>query len=64
MVVLRFTTIWLLRDVAFLRNSLRESLVISAVVVDHVVLLRPFQPLLARAVQLLRQPFGGRGIRS
>lgn len=46
---------------AFRRQPLREPLHIGTIIVNHVIVLHPFQPSLTGQVQLLREPriFGG-----
>ncbi|PON97956.1 hypothetical protein TorRG33x02_062710 [Trema orientale] len=46
---------------AFKREALREPLGVRTVIVNHVVLLHPLEPLLTRGVQLLGRPAGTLG---
>lgn len=49
-------SVWSLGSGAFDREALRKTLDICAVIVDHVVVLHPFQPFLTCTVQLLWKP--------
>ena len=43
-------------DSAFEWEALRESLCVRTIIVDHVILLYPCQPLLAPRIELLGEP--------
>ena len=49
--------VFLSRDVAFWRKTLWEALSVCAIIVNHVVLLHPLQPLMACSVQFLWKPW-------
>lgn len=51
-----FSSLRKLGSGTFWREALRESLWISTIVVNHVILLYPFHSLLACRIQLLREP--------
>ena len=51
-----FCILCLVGDSAFQWGALRESRCVLAIIVDHVILLHPSQPLLARRIELLGKP--------